>query len=498
MGPAWSGRSAIHFFSPSGPTSTTGTTAFQPKQGVESVKIKPGPVSPLQLVPPSLLSPSALFLYHPHIPSTLKAGAEVQEAWLYGATVQTESADRHGRANSTIPYLAVPTGRKGDVLKGVLLWWPVPTFQQKLHAADKLVQAHHPLSHGATLQRGVVSVVREDGSSAKAYWFFQAVVDESEVLTTTLPPSSRSVPTDSLPLSQVAVPSDVLPFSQVTLDGQPQDSPTLPAHPESLEPATLLDENDGSLCISATVVRDKDNKLVGFLVRQKNELVVGYARRKRADPEFVYKLGAETAISQGMALFTNLLVRGWNILLWDPASVAQYIVQVILEFFDNAALVWALTPQAHYTEAELCLVPPSEASSKRDADPNTIEHFFQRAPPSVTTRDRFNVVLEKSKFYGGIGFCTGLAGAMLFSLLDGRSFFLMTTWENILRIGLCNLTMMAIDSTPRYNIVSGLEMVAQERMTTKQAEMAIVAIRTTNLLIGSRMWIFFSNLFGVS
>eukprot|EP00808_Paulinella_micropora_P011546 g43652.t1 len=141
---------------------------YYPREGVDKVMVRYGPPSTLQLLPPGLFGkakgPSALFLYSGDVPNELAQGSERAEGWVYGACL-VES-----QGSSTAPWVAVPNGQPESVVKGQLLLFPANNFQSKLQAADQL-QGYNP-DMDRRLRRGVVAVVREDGTNTQAYMYF--------------------------------------------------------------------------------------------------------------------------------------------------------------------------------------------------------------------------------------------------------------------------------------------------------------------------------------
>eukprot|EP00457_Paulinella_chromatophora_P000646 gb/GEZN01000646.1/.p1 GENE.gb/GEZN01000646.1/~~gb/GEZN01000646.1/.p1 ORF type:complete len:1141 (-),score=226.37 gb/GEZN01000646.1/:514-3714(-) len=144
--------------------------------------MKPGPAGPLQVISPAtLLSPNeplqALFLYSTSIPKEFSKGSpsrfnsgnariENCTAWLYGARIYTHEESGRG-------LVASPTGKAEDVLKGWVFTYPSGDFRDRLTLADKL-HTYNPKRPGKGIwRRGEVTVVKEDGSLAAAYWYFQ-------------------------------------------------------------------------------------------------------------------------------------------------------------------------------------------------------------------------------------------------------------------------------------------------------------------------------------
>eukprot|EP00457_Paulinella_chromatophora_P000938 gb/GEZN01000940.1/.p1 GENE.gb/GEZN01000940.1/~~gb/GEZN01000940.1/.p1 ORF type:complete len:1112 (+),score=139.55 gb/GEZN01000940.1/:92-3427(+) len=138
-------------------------TPFLPTQGVESVLVQPGPLSGLQLVPP-LLTPACLFSYGHLLKQDEKnkpfsAGCKVWDGWVYGALLSEPFAEATGQAD--------------DVLKGRMFCWSSSVIQEKLRLADQQ-RGYLPGSDKDSLRRGSVSVVLKDGSTQRAYWYYQS------------------------------------------------------------------------------------------------------------------------------------------------------------------------------------------------------------------------------------------------------------------------------------------------------------------------------------
>eukprot|EP00808_Paulinella_micropora_P015364 g14165.t1 len=125
---------------------------FLPKDGVDKVLVTGASLSPLNLIQ-RLGGASAIYVATNVPPPQLDSGKAVP-GWVYGAS----SIEFAGK---TIP---VPTGSPGDVLRGTLLTWPGGDFAAALKTADDIFGG---------MRRGIVNVVKEDGTAEKAYWYYQ-------------------------------------------------------------------------------------------------------------------------------------------------------------------------------------------------------------------------------------------------------------------------------------------------------------------------------------
>eukprot|EP00457_Paulinella_chromatophora_P003458 gb/GEZN01003466.1/.p1 GENE.gb/GEZN01003466.1/~~gb/GEZN01003466.1/.p1 ORF type:complete len:636 (+),score=64.11 gb/GEZN01003466.1/:110-2017(+) len=156
-------------------------TPYQPNEGLDAVLVRPGLPSGAALVPPPLVEPCSVFLYS-QVPKEVTDGATVEQGKVYGAFLPT----REG-----VLAAAFPTGSLGHVIKGDLLKWPTATVHSKLNALDKIhgYDSAHP--HKEKVRRGVISVVRKDGTSVKAFWYYQVPSSPTPADQPLTPPHAR-------------------------------------------------------------------------------------------------------------------------------------------------------------------------------------------------------------------------------------------------------------------------------------------------------------------
>eukprot|EP00808_Paulinella_micropora_P016129 g9229.t1 len=192
-------------------------SAFLPKQGFDEILTRPGPPGMMQTLDPGLHPVHCLFLYGDMAKETtnnlftsdkfLKGGESVK-GWMYGAELMPGHA------------LATPTADPIDVLKGTLVCWP-SDISDKLKLADSFWEKK--------AVRAVASVVKRDGNSEKAYWYFETKLPS--------PPPAPAAPAvkaskDSASLmgkrAQTA-PKDALAITVVGASGHMSVSKTLPA-----------------------------------------------------------------------------------------------------------------------------------------------------------------------------------------------------------------------------------------------------------------------------
>eukprot|EP00808_Paulinella_micropora_P029529 g37969.t1 len=147
--------------------------AAVPKRGISSVLVSNSAPGPLQFFAPLALpgmGPTAVFIYgidKSRLEKNYRARAEV--GWIYGAKLYPT---RDGSGDLT----AVRTGDPADVLAGCLLSWPSEpaAFPHQLSALDTAEKYDpHDNTPGRRRMRGMAAVVLSDGTTRKAYWYYQ-------------------------------------------------------------------------------------------------------------------------------------------------------------------------------------------------------------------------------------------------------------------------------------------------------------------------------------
>eukprot|EP00457_Paulinella_chromatophora_P005288 gb/GEZN01005304.1/.p1 GENE.gb/GEZN01005304.1/~~gb/GEZN01005304.1/.p1 ORF type:complete len:565 (+),score=94.09 gb/GEZN01005304.1/:97-1695(+) len=163
----------LHAFSSNDPSG-----AFLPKQGdIDRVLTKPALPGPAQLLPTGQDAPRCLLLYADQLAhTTLRQNGEVEEAWLYGATM-CEALIAQPPRERQLPQLAKPTGKQADVLKGELWCFDVAMFPSKLASFDSLHQFNPLKPQQGSVRRGLVSPVTKDGAVRKAVWYYQVLTN---------------------------------------------------------------------------------------------------------------------------------------------------------------------------------------------------------------------------------------------------------------------------------------------------------------------------------
>eukprot|EP00808_Paulinella_micropora_P008757 g42587.t1 len=155
--------------------------AYLPDIGLDKVLVKPGPPGPIALLPPIGKEEEGayntyIFLAGFELPYQLVHGSEehgwllgAQEAWLYGGLLDhTPNSDPE-----KIPlYHTYVTGQKEDIVKGNLISYPPPAFQERLATADQVYGFDRAHPDSGVIQRGNAYVTVKDGESVQAYFYY--------------------------------------------------------------------------------------------------------------------------------------------------------------------------------------------------------------------------------------------------------------------------------------------------------------------------------------
>eukprot|EP00808_Paulinella_micropora_P011395 g58265.t1 len=145
---------------------------FMPHSGVRSVSVKPGYPGLMQAAS-WLSAPSCLFFYNNRLVDDEfgEDASRAQPARMYGAKLFRI------QETGALPF-AVPTGNPSDSVEGRLLCWTSRQFRAKLKKADQLLQypTHAKDKARGEWRRHVLTVVREDGSEANAWWYYKDAV----------------------------------------------------------------------------------------------------------------------------------------------------------------------------------------------------------------------------------------------------------------------------------------------------------------------------------
>eukprot|EP00808_Paulinella_micropora_P001408 g36510.t1 len=227
-----------------GPPKGVPSNAFVPKQGVEKALFKPGPPGILQMVL-SRQAVDCLFLYGKLVdePACTDRASTSEEAWLYGAVLK--------RGPSSRVRLALHTGLPTDIVKGLLVCWSTPDLlHQALDHSDELTKFNTSINDREGTQRSLATVVRKDGSTAEAYFYYQlgALPSPSPAVIPKVTGVTRSL--DGLPIGRVATAPPNCPPIIRRSENQPRQRVT-GEDPKSLPIYELEDQ-----LIRATIRKD--------------------------------------------------------------------------------------------------------------------------------------------------------------------------------------------------------------------------------------------------
>eukprot|EP00457_Paulinella_chromatophora_P010431 gb/GEZN01010534.1/.p1 GENE.gb/GEZN01010534.1/~~gb/GEZN01010534.1/.p1 ORF type:complete len:267 (+),score=34.51 gb/GEZN01010534.1/:34-834(+) len=140
---------------------------FVPLEGVSSVLVPAGGGGALSLGVLPGKGPLCIFDYRKADEDVTNYGSmPMQGAWVYGA-------------QSVGTQLAYATADPGHVLKGRLFCWAsssAKVFFNHLKEEDIKFNYNPKANEAGIVRRGIITVVKKDGTSKNAYWYFQASV----------------------------------------------------------------------------------------------------------------------------------------------------------------------------------------------------------------------------------------------------------------------------------------------------------------------------------
>eukprot|EP00457_Paulinella_chromatophora_P005539 gb/GEZN01005556.1/.p1 GENE.gb/GEZN01005556.1/~~gb/GEZN01005556.1/.p1 ORF type:complete len:451 (+),score=25.16 gb/GEZN01005556.1/:52-1404(+) len=153
---------------PNMPVRVANAVHFRPPLGLQKVTVKPGPVSLLGILS-AAEEPGILFSYGPLHQAMIQnisngpVAIEIIEAWVYGASFQK----RHSGSDRAV--LASPTGMSRDILKGWTVEWSLET---SLPWREIQLAINTNSTFQSQVKRSTVWVVRQDGTSEEASWYY--------------------------------------------------------------------------------------------------------------------------------------------------------------------------------------------------------------------------------------------------------------------------------------------------------------------------------------
>lgn len=232
----------------------------------------------------------------------------------------------------------------------------------------------------------------------------------------------------------------------------------------------------------------------------KNESILwkGWNERVAADPQFVYKVLVEQIIGVGASVVGDMASRpNWGLNELDFVFATLVVGSIV-----NFALMYLLAPTASAATAGASAGLISRIFSEQTlvswGAPGG--HMFQPGFPVAKRAINF---VYKGTIFAFIGMCAGLAGTALSNgLLLARqkldpAFVQQNEPPNVLANASCWALHMGVSSNLRYQILNGMDMILQPRMSTGAFRLFTSLIRGGNNAVGGVSFVMLAKLFGV-
>uniref|UniRef100_A0A7S2JKM3 Uncharacterized protein n=1 Tax=Cyanoptyche gloeocystis TaxID=77922 RepID=A0A7S2JKM3_9EUKA len=236
------------------------------------------------------------------------------------------------------------------------------------------------------------------------------------------------------------------------------------------------------------------NALVALLMKIGGK---GFRSRMLADPNFLYKLSVEQAIGTVSVTVAELASRGEG--FWKELDFV--LCDWVITCISNFVAVWIVAPK-------LALAPPSSTASTLHLAgllSSLPAHVFE--PRNFSLAQRAATLAVRGLQYFTIGTLGGLLGTSLTyglvrlkSLLapshhSGSDHKLPPLLGNSVTLG----AFMAISSNPRYQLVNGVELLAERvlRPSPLLSAAFVAALRFANSVWGDVQWVQLSYILGL-
>ena len=203
-------------------------------------------------------------------------------------------------------------------------------------------------------------------------------------------------------------------------------------------------------------------------------LRAGVDSRLKKDPKFLFKVGTEICLDEVTTILTNIAVRG-SMLTWAMTDWVQVLCHMVQAALNDFMLVYFLAPGG--------------AKDNADKAERKCAHVFE--PGDYTLADRAACFFGTVKLYGAIGAWLPPAARS-----SPRAFAAGDLHPGLHGARGGGFVHMAFSSNTRYNLVNGLEMLLY-RFREKVAQSASVALRWSNMFLGSRIWLFIASSFAL-
>lgn len=225
----------------------------------------------------------------------------------------------------------------------------------------------------------------------------------------------------------------------------------------------------------------------------------GWNDRVAADPQFVYKVLVEQIIGVGASVLGDMASRpNWGLNELDFVFATLVVGSIV-----NFSLMYLLAPTVSTAASGAAAGPIakifSEQTLRNMGAPGG--HMFERG--QYTLAKRALNFAYKGGIFAGIGMCSGLIGTALSNgLLYARKkmdpeFVLQNTPPNVVGNASCWALHMGVSSNLRYQVLNGMDMVLQPRMSSSVFRLVTSLVRGINNAVGGVSFVTIAKLMGV-
>ncbi|CAL5228983.1 g12218 [Coccomyxa viridis] len=230
----------------------------------------------------------------------------------------------------------------------------------------------------------------------------------------------------------------------------------------------------------------------GILIRWQ-----GWQERVTADPSFPYKVFIEQIIGVGAAVVGDMSSRPY----WGLYELDFVFSTLVVGSILNFSLMYFLAPTAGASAVGANLLQKlfSEQTLRAWGAPGG--HMFEKG--AFTLASRATNLAYKGLVFGVVGFAAGIVGTSLSNGLLAIRQRLDPKFEsqnkppNILLNAGTWAAHMGVSSNVRYQMLNGLDMVAQARMSPRTFKVLTSLIRTMNNLLGGISFVVLAKVTGV-
>lgn len=229
----------------------------------------------------------------------------------------------------------------------------------------------------------------------------------------------------------------------------------------------------------------------------KNSLLKGWEERIAADPQFTYKVFVEQVIGVGAAVLGDMSSRPY----WGLYELDFVFCTVIVGSIVNLSLMYLLAPTAATAAGKsMGFVERLFSDQILRSWGAPTGHMFERGYPFAS---RVVNLGYKGFLFAFVGMCAGLTGTaisngllLLRQKLD-PNFKSQNEAPNVPLNAATWAAHMGISSNVRYQVLNGLDMVAQPSMNPVVFKIFTSVVRTANNVVGGISFVTLAKLFGV-